>query len=42
MDPSIVGEFGRATLELMEIYFSLVDQTIYFILIAYFTLLGNY
>ena len=28
MDPSIVGEFNRATLDLTEIYFSLVDQTI--------------
>lgn len=27
MDPSIVGEFSRATLDLTEIYFSLVDQT---------------
>jgi len=30
MDPSIVGEFSRATLELTEVYFSLVDRTIYF------------
>lgn len=27
MDSSVVGEFSRATLELAEIYFSLVDQT---------------
>ena len=30
-DPSIVGEFSRATLELTEIYFSLVNQTINFL-----------
>ena len=29
MDPSIIEEFSRATLELTEIYFSLVDQTIF-------------
>ena len=36
MDPSIVEEYSRATLELMEIYFSLVNQTSHFPLITQF------
>ena len=34
MDPSIAGEFSRATLDLTEIYFSLVHQA--FSVIPYF------